>query len=714
MKKLIYSFICIVMFITTMTSCKDFLDTSSPSDATPEFVFSDATTARAALMEAYEKWRAKAYVHANGLFYDLVIVGSDSERHPEAYASQVRHIPENLYSGGTATFNIDDSKANNGVNAWPALYSIISTCNTLCNAVEATETYTGIKDGTATANDLTDLYGQAIALRATAYFELLRFWGDVPHNLIPGKEAEGLTPRDQIYEYHINKLIEVEPYMYRLGESAISDATVMTRNYVEGLIGRMCLYAGGYSTRRTDLGSDFYKDLDGNALGLEKKVQGTANNAIYARRSDYLKFYEIAKTYLQKCIDNSGTATLCTNDPRVGSNGQTFGNPYQYIFQQNMNLTISSESIYEIPETRGVQSERPYAFGRPSTGSSKNNYPCKNYGQSRFHPTYYYGDFDPNDMRRDVTCTVTGTIGASGTETLLSFAPGSQAKGGGIANNKWDENRQPDPYWQGQRKSGINNPYMRMSDIILMQAEVEAELGDDVSAKMNLAAVHNRAFATETLANLDGFIAKCGGMKEAIAEERKLEFGGEGLRRYDLIRTGQFPTAIENLRSELTEMIEGLKTKGYYTFDNGNTISNYIWVKSVDEKSNKGYRLTTQCPDNNDPVLFPGWRGVYDDWEGLSGNIIYNKNQNTNLAIKGLLKHIEPGSAEAKALEDAGYKQTDWGETIIKYKDEYSTYVFCGYVEGEAPIYFVPFTTAALKASNGKITNGYGFSNASE
>ena len=273
MKKLLYTFIGASLMLLGTTSCEDFLETSSPSDATPEFVFSDATTARAALMEAYEKWRGKAYVHANGLFYDLVIGGSDSERHPEAYSAQSRHIPENLYQGGTASFNINDSKANNGVNAWPALYSIIATCNTLCNAVEGTDTYTSIKNSTATTNELTDLYGQAVTLRATAYFELLRFWGDVPHNLIPGKEAEGLTPRDQIYEYHINKLREVEPYMYRLGESATADATLMTRTYTQGLIGRMCLYAGGYSTRRTDLGADFYKDLEGNVLSMEKKVQ---------------------------------------------------------------------------------------------------------------------------------------------------------------------------------------------------------------------------------------------------------------------------------------------------------------------------------------------------------------------------------------------------------------------------------------------------------
>lgn len=100
-----------------------------------------------------------------------------------------------------------------------------------------------------------------------------------------------------------------------------------------------------------------------------------------------------------------------------------------------------------------------------------------------------------------------------------------------------------------------------------MLAEVKAELGDEVTAKQYLSEVHNRAFATPELANLDGFISKWGGIKEAIQQERKLEFGGEGLRRYDLIRTGKLPEAIKKLKADLAAMVNGLKTKGYYTFE---------------------------------------------------------------------------------------------------------------------------------------------------
>lgn len=55
MKKLLYTYIGVGLFMLNMTSCEDFLDTSSPSEATPEFVFGDVSTARGALMEAYEK-----------------------------------------------------------------------------------------------------------------------------------------------------------------------------------------------------------------------------------------------------------------------------------------------------------------------------------------------------------------------------------------------------------------------------------------------------------------------------------------------------------------------------------------------------------------------------------------------------------------------------------------------------------------------------------
>lgn len=701
------------------SSCKEeFLDQSSQSDADIEYVFKDAETVLSLLSGALDTWR-DSRIHSNGLFYELSVCSSDAERHPEKYTDQQRHIPENFYFEGTAAFPIDYAEI-----PWNNAYSIIAVCNQLITRMEANGLVDeAIKNGVP--DDMSHIYGMAVALRATIYYELCRYFGDVPHQINSLVVDSVITSRDYIYEYQIEKLKLVVPVMYRVGGGAFaSNNTYMTRSYAEGLIGRLCLFAGGYATRRTDLGAGFYTDLDGNPIAF---IQMGADNSggFYARRADYLRFYETAKKYLGELVSNPGTAYLIETDPRTtGSNDEEFGNPFQYVFQKTLNLEQCSEAIYEIAETYGEYSERPYAFGRPSNGGGSNNYPCKSYGQSRMQPTFYYGDFDPNDLRRDVTVAVTASSG-KGQEIMLSMIPGSKGAGG-LGNNKWDENRMDPPYTPSQRSSGVNNPYLRMSDVILMLAEVHAELGDDASAKSLLTQVRVRGFGGNTAnANVDGFVSKMGSVKNAVLEERKLEFAGEGLRKWDLIRNGMIEEAVLKLKSRLAAMVEGLKSSGYYTFENGNQISNYIWTKHVDGNVEMGYRLTTEATDKENPILFPGWRGQHNNYQKVASDNEDKRtkieDEFTNLAIKGLFKYIDPNGTEAAALEADGYERTRWGADIvgyelpdevgldpIDYSKEYSDYVFRGLQEGMAPIYMMPINRISILSSTG-ITNGYGF-----
>ena len=46
----------------------------------------------------------------------------------------------------------------------------------------------------------------------------------------------------------------------------------------------------------------------------------------------------------------------------------------------------------------------------------------------RIIPSFYYGEFEAGDMRRDASVTVTGSKG-DGNEALLSFTPGSKLDG---------------------------------------------------------------------------------------------------------------------------------------------------------------------------------------------------------------------------------------------------------------------------------------------
>lgn len=705
------------------TSCSDYLETKSPSTVDADFVFSSTATAKAALEGAKAAMHGaySAHIFGDGLYYAADIAGSDIMRHPEAYAKQPgRHPAEAFYRNGTETgaYGLTSYMKEGTDGSYGYLFSVIGKCNAITTAFEQKDNFEEMMSQSE-PTELSQLYGEAVAIRATCYRELIKYFGDVQFQSTFGVAAGGLVSRDSIYDVCIEQLKKVEPHMYVLGSCptyANNAKNYYSRTYVDGLIGRMALEAGGYQTRRNDI-----KRVDGKGNPLTFETLGTDNqNATYGRRSDWKNLYATAKEYFKKAIDNAGTAVFHETDPRSeDKNGRVYNNPYQYFFQQlhDADATYADESIYEEPFTQGSSGNdpRPYSLGRPSNGGSKIAYPCKNYGQGRFNPAFYYGNFDPKDLRRDVSCTVTGSTG-KGTEALIPFTPGSKQTAGGISCNKFDENRQNSVWTQAQRRSGINAPYMRLSEMYLGYAEACAATGENAEAKTYLAKVRNRAFRTADEANVEGFISKEGSLLKAIIDERGFEFAGEGDRRFTLIRTGLLPEKIKEIKDLTRKMLDGLKTNGSYTFENGNTISAYIYTKSVDAAGMKdangntmyGYRLTTQCPEGkeNDPVLYPSWRGQKDNWDEL-GLDYGTKTPKTNLAIKGLFAPVS--DEEAEELTKDGYKKVNWGKTLVDNDDEYYKYLFYDYDYVSAPIYLWPFTPNII--ATGGFVNGYGFSN---
>ena len=711
-------FIFNIGLLLSLSSCEDFLDTNSPSVVDSDFVYSNSSRTRAALDYAYRKWTdaSDANFFGDGLFYAADLAGSDIERHPESFNAQLqRHYPETLYRNGTyaSSYNSLSYQKEDSDGAYAQMFKVISLANSLITSFEEKTNFDEMIKNATSPSNWTQMYGEAIALRATAYRELIKNYGDIPYITKFGLAVDGLNSRDSIYDCCITDLLRVEPLMYKVGEIPGIDSShkrLFSKTYVQGLIGRICLDAAGYQTRRNDFN---YKDGKGNVLTFEKKGIEN-NNSFYGRRSDYKDLYKIAKDAYERIIEEgSGSAVFHSTDPRGTSDekGRTYNNPYQYFFNQMLSADVvyADESIVEYPVQQGKPREpgnRGYASARPSSGPEKNGYPGKAYAQVRINPAFYFGIFDPNDMRRDVCVAITGSTG-KGIEKLIPFVPNSKAEGGGMSLNKYDENRQATPWTSVSGRSGINGPYMRLSEIYLGYAEACTVLGDDITARLYLSKIRERSFPTGK-AEVDQFIVKSGGMLRAIIEERGFEFAGEGDRRWTLIRTGFLPDAIRRIKELTKKMIDGLSSEGYYTFENGNTISAYVWTKLVDAKQEYGYRLTTQCPSDkdNDPVLYPGWRGQNDDWTKF-GLDYETENPKTNLAIKGLFDYIEPGSEEAKLLENDGYVRENYGIDLVEYYDEYYTYLFYDYDYQKAPIYLWPFTPNVLKAGN--FTNGYGF-----
>lgn len=719
MKNILYSAL-FVAGLASVTSCDDFLETSSPSVVDADFVFSYSETANAAMVGIYEKWRdaCQNQFFGDGVFYAADVCGSDIERHPEKFANQpARHYPECFYQNGTYTksYNLL-SYLNETSGPYAKGYAIIGPANTVINAAGSTS---AVAEALAAGepNISSQLYGEAVCVRAATYREMIRIMGDVPLVLDASAGSTGLTSRYAIYDQIISDLETVIPVMYRVGEV---EKNKFSRTFAEGLLARICLEAAGYQTRRPDME---YTYGDGSKVEFEDLGTNTTEEgviAVYGRPTKWKNYVEKAKTYFKAVIDNPGSAKFYTSDPRSnGANGQVFDNPYQYFFQQMNNLEYADESIYEYAMTQGTGNDaRPYSFGRVSSGGTSNAFPCKAYGQGRMNPAFYWGVFDPQDKRRDVSVCVTGSTG-TGAEKLIPFKPTSKADGGGPTLNKWDENRMAKPYALKQRTSGINGPYMRMAEIYLGYAEACAWLGEDGEAKTYLAKVRERSFPSGK-ANTDAFISSCGSMLEAVVDERGFEFAGEGDRRWTLIRTGLVGEKIKAIKELTKKMMDGLNTDGYYTFENGNQISVYVWTKLVDAKSQYGYRLTTQCPSGSesDPVLYPSWRGQNDDWETAAKTIgvtdaniakTLTAGNETNLAIKGLFSYIDPNGSEATALEADGYTKVAYGAELLSNREEYETDLFLDYDYVSAPIYLWPLTPNTIMTSAGLITNGYGF-----
>jgi starch-binding outer membrane protein, SusD/RagB family len=679
MRKLI-NYIAAITLCIAFTQCKkNFLDVSSPSNVDDNFVTSTPSETLKTLSWCYANYRQNCIM---GTYRWNDPIGSDAEMYPEQSSS----------NNADAILQPDLLPIDYSASGFNNLYTTLARAKKVADLIAEKDAYQA--DVAANrVSDWTQLYGEAMTMKALCYFDLIKHFGDVPYGYENSYvEDYSLNSRFDIYDSLITSLKAAEPLMYKIGDGGIT-AERLSRTYCDALIGELALYSGGYQTIRTDV-PGLYGNVQFDKKGAEMF------SCVYARRSDYLNYYTIAEQYLQAAIDNSGTAHLITSDDRSYAN-----NPYQRVFQYFNDLQVCPEYLFELGNIQGGQqtttSEYPYAFGRPSAGGSSNAAPTKTFGCLRIIPTFYYGDYENGDKRRDASVAVTGSKG-DGNEVMLSFVPGNKTTGG-IAINKWDDNKMNPPYTTAQRNSGMDWAVLRMADVMLMLAEVKAELGKDGEAVSLVNQIRERAFGNSDhdIGALSG-----GALKDAILEERKLELLGEGTRRWDMIRSGTFAERAIAVQQEMATMVNDLSSQGYHTFSNGNVIPAYIWTKMVHLDNPLTYDA-----DTTDPALYPGWRGQFDysTIPAVAGKV---KGTDHNVAIEGLYRYIDPSGAEAASLESAGYVKTNWGIDIVNNFSSYQHNILSGITSATDPprLYF-PIPSETITKSHGKITNGYGLAN---
>ncbi len=147
-----------------------------------------------------------------------------------------------------------------------------------------------------------------------------------------------------------------------------------------------------------------------------------------------------------------------------------------------------------------------------------------------------YDAFDPADPRRDVSILDIDAFVAANQGTTFQIEAGGHT---GYYNNKYIKREGELGLPDNDLTSPVNHKKIRFADVLLMAAEAHNRgMGSDATANTYLRRVRERAGLTHTdLTGQD--------LTQAIWEERRLEFAGEGLRFFDLVRTGQAATEVD-------------------------------------------------------------------------------------------------------------------------------------------------------------------------
>lgn len=489
-----------------LISCKKFLDQQPLTDASPEFVFSDVNSSLKALAGVYSRLSGdQGYGIRLSLYYPL---DNDEMQGPTGAADADRR--------DIARYSATSSNAQLS-SPFNQLFQGIEYANIVIANLPNSPLYTSGTD--QQKKQLQRMYGEALTLRAQFYFEAIRNWGDLPSDFSPASVTAQSNPfpartdRDTLYNHILNDLKVAEDIVpWRNEVTSIGDVLDerITKGTVKGLRARIALFRGGYSLRQT---------------------------GAMERRSDYLTYYQIARDETNDII-TSGQHTLNPSFKSLWKDqvcGHAVADPQgELMFQVSAYGNTGAEDtklgFYDGPTVNGLGNKSINVL-----------------------PTYFYL-FDSTDLRRDVTCApyIVNADGITKTGQAIS------AINDGKYRRDWITNPAISTTSAVQYLS-LKWQILRYSDVLLMFAEAENEIngGPTTAAYNAINMVRRRGFGLP-IGSANATVDLAGLSKtsffNALVRERSLELGGEGIRKYDLIRWNLLATAITETKANLTKM----------------------------------------------------------------------------------------------------------------------------------------------------------------
>ena len=674
------------MFIAglTVTSCSDFLDTETLSTDNLSYLCSNTTDARKMVDHVYAYLCEDTYTSRMSTNWmqntDVEFAGVDAS---QAQTADRRGI-----------WAINASQFSDIKNCWNNTQKAIDFANQCIEGIEASDLY---KNGDS---DMKQLHGEAICLRAYWYWLMCNFWADVPFATTPTTKDDihndPRTDKNIIYTHLIQDLINCEEEMQWSDKVTVE---YMNREFALGFITKLAMFRAGYSMqqdgtmkRSTGTGEEYtvnYVDADGNAA--------TATTA-----DDY---YKVARAYAKKLI-RLKDRTLNTNFKEVFDNEINDCNP------------AGGDVLYEVAFVPNSGGDIGWCLGLSVVGGSKGA------GTTYTNLTPSYAcSFDSQDQRLPVTCA---------NYRWLADNKQNATDGLGIQPAKWCR-MDLTTTAVASKGTGINFPVLRYADVLLLLAEADNEInnGPTSEAKEMLTRVRNRAFdkATnkqEMVTDYVNALTDYDSFKKAIINERAWEFGGEMIRKFDLIRWNYYSDAIVNtiewvrsmamnyskLKIENEEFIYdktlevedlGVATRLYYNYEDGNVIFENNYTTYRDNKESP-YKDAAKLADDDiktasatyDGLKYVNFLDSYLSASSTDANgKAYGKDANGDDIKKGIM---------SEKFVNAYYGLTNG--VLVNGTEDISS------LRQKVTPYVIPIPTDKISSSNGVLSNdGYAIRN---
>ena len=447
------------------TSCKDFLDENPPSNLTPENFYDIPDHAEAALATVYADLRLP--YDGAGIFsssWQLLEAPTGTSTTETAQNSDLNNLYSLVYDGNT----------QHVINWWNGMYRIIANANLLLANVPG---ITPMDEGQKTR-----VLGQARFLRAWAYFNAVRLWGDVPLITEPQTiESEDFfptrAPQEQVYNLIIEDLKAAEaaglPWMDASGRANLAA--------VKSQLARVYLTMAGYPLNK---GAEYYK------LAADKA-------------------YEVI-TYA-----NANPTMINLFPTYMDVHREATENRLEHIFMIQYNTLITGTPGGGNPMENMYPNFKPVTFSGP--GGTGSTIPTRE----------FYNSYEPNDLRAKnqegyfYTSYYTNGNGAPfdlGAPYIFKHFNTTSSGFNGVA---------------GTRNNNLNVPLIRYAEVLLMYAEAQNELGGPTpEAYAAFKRIRDRAQLTTP----DMGTYTQASFREAVWRERWHELAYEQITWFDMVR----------------------------------------------------------------------------------------------------------------------------------------------------------------------------------